>query len=43
MFYEDEALAGEIYVAIGMFDDPEAFEPRNTLVLPEASLAEHPG
>jgi hypothetical protein len=28
MFYEDEALAGEIYVAIGVFDDPEAFEPR---------------
>jgi len=28
MFYEDEALAGEVYVAIGVFDDPETFEPQ---------------
>ncbi len=25
--YEDERLPGEIYVAVGVFDDPEAFEP----------------
>lgn len=28
MFYEDERLPGEVYVAIGVFDDPASFEPR---------------
>ncbi len=28
LFYEDERLPGEVYVAIGAFDEPESFEPR---------------
>ena len=28
MFYEDERLPGEIYVHIGVFDEPDTFEPR---------------
>jgi len=28
LFYEDEKLPGEVYVIIGVFDAPEAFEPR---------------
>ncbi len=28
LFYEDERLLGEVYVAIGVFDEPESFEPR---------------
>lgn len=29
LFYEDEEerLPGEVYVAVGVFDDPEPFEP----------------
>lgn len=29
LFYEDERLPGEIYIAIGVFDDPEQFEPES--------------
>jgi hypothetical protein len=25
--YEDESLPGEVYVMVGVFDDPEPFEP----------------
>ena len=28
LFYEDERLPGEVYIAIGVFDEPEVFEPR---------------
>lgn len=27
LLYEDERLPGEVYVAVGAFDDPERFEP----------------
>ena len=27
MFYEDERLPGEIYIHIGVFDEPDTFEP----------------
>jgi hypothetical protein len=27
LFYEDERLPGEIYVHVGVFDDPARFEP----------------
>ncbi len=27
LFYEDRRLPGEIYVAVGAFDEPERFEP----------------
>lgn len=27
MFYEDERIPGEIYVHIGVFDEPDRFEP----------------
>ncbi len=27
LFYEDERLSGDIYVAIGVFDEPERFRP----------------
>jgi hypothetical protein len=25
--YEDERLPGEVYIMVGVFDDPESFEP----------------
>lgn len=29
LFYEDEGLPGEIYVAVGVFDEPERFRPEH--------------
>jgi hypothetical protein len=27
--YEDEKLPGEIYLSVGIFDEPESFEPQD--------------
>ncbi len=35
--YEDERLPGEVYVPVGVFDDPETFYPRRTTGPPRGS------
>jgi hypothetical protein len=35
-------VAREVYVPVGVFDDPEPFEPEAQLGLPEARVDRHP-